>query len=158
LCGTLGYAAQERHPGVFVVTGGMIPTQIIQTNKLSEDENVWLRNLNRNLSVESLLWVHSVGQKYSSQLDLNAWLQAVFTANHKAIEEIFSKEGNRMLTAELCETFEKIGLSERWHRQGIEKGKLEDAQALLAEGDSLEKVARVTGLPLEMLKEKLFHQ
>ena len=66
-----------------------------------------------------------------------------------------------MLTAELCETLEKIGLGERWRKEGIEKGiergKLEDAQALLAEGDSLEKIARVTRLPLEMLKEKFVH-
>ena len=53
---TLGYAVNESHPGVFVVTGAMIPIQIINTVKLSEDENLWLRNLNRNLSEENLLW------------------------------------------------------------------------------------------------------
>ena len=39
--------------------------------------------------------------------------------------------------------------------EGIEKGKLEDARAMFMEGDSLEKIARITKLPVESLKEKL---
>jgi len=42
---------------------------------------------------------------------------------------------------------------------GIDKGReeerLEMALAMFAEGDSLEKIARVTKKPLELLKEKL---
>ena len=38
---------------------------------------------------------------------------------------------------------------------GIDKGKLETARAMFLEGDSLEKISRVTGIPLETLKEKL---
>ena len=151
---TLGYGVEERHPGVFVVAGAMIPIQIIHTVKLSEEENLWLRNLNRDLSEENLLWAHGVGREYSSRLDLNAWLQAVFAANHKAIEEIFSKEEKRMLTAEFCETIEKIGLGEKWRQEG----RLETAQVLFTEGFTIENIARITRLPLEMLKEKLAPQ
>ena len=43
--------------------------------------------------------------------------------------------------------------------EGIEKGReerdFEIARTMFAEGDSLEKIARVTGKPLELLKEKL---
>jgi len=35
---------------------------------------------------------------------------------------------------------------------------LEFARAMFADGDSLEKIARITGLPLETLKEKLLVQ
>ena len=38
---------------------------------------------------------------------------------------------------------------------GIEKGKLEIARAMFAEGDSLEKIARVTGISQETLKTRL---
>jgi len=48
---------------------------------------------------------------------------------------------------------------EVWFGEGIEKGiengKLDDATAMFAEGISLEKIARITNLPLEQLKEKL---
>ena len=46
-----------------------------------------------------------------------------------------------------------------WFEEGIEKGRkegrLETARALFAEGDSIEKIARTTGLSLETLKENL---
>jgi hypothetical protein len=42
--------------------------------------------------------------------------------------------------------------------KGIEKGKLETARAMFAEGDSLEKIARVTEIPLKTLKKKLLIQ
>ena len=151
----LGYTLEERHSGVFVVGGAIIPIQIIDIKKLSEDENLWLRNLNRNLSENSLLWAQDMKQKQDARLDLSAWIQAVFAANHEAIKEIFSKEDNRMLTAQMRRTLEEIGLGEIWRQEGWQEGKLEDARAMLAEGDSLEKIARVTGIPQKTLKSKL---
>ena len=56
-----------------------------------------------------------------------------------------------LLTEQMCKTFEELGWVDKW----IENAKLETARAMFAEGDSLEKIARVTSLPLEMLKEKL---
>jgi predicted transposase/invertase (TIGR01784 family) len=45
-----------------------------------------------------------------------------------------------------------------WFEEGLEKGKLETARAMFADGDSLEKIARNTGMSLESLKEKLHVQ
>ena len=171
----LGYTLEERHSGVFVVGGAIIPIQIIDIKKLSEDENLWLRNLNRNLSENSLLWAQDMKQKQDARLDLSAWIQAVFAANHEAIKEIFSKEDNRMLTAQMRRTLEEIGLGEIWRQEGWQEGKLEGwqkgklegklegieevqlsaARAMLAEGDSFEKIARVFGIPQKTLKAKL---
>ena len=39
--------------------------------------------------------------------------------------------------------------------KGMEKGKLETARAMFMEGDSLEKIARVTGISQKTLKAKL---
>jgi len=122
---TLGYEVEEKHPGVFWVTGSIIPVQIIDIRKLSDDENLWLRNLNRNLTEKNLLWAHGMKKKHGSRLDMNAWMQAVFAANYKAIKEIFSKEGNSMLTAGMRRTLEEIGLGEVWRQQGELKGRQE---------------------------------
>jgi len=46
---TLGYTVETKHPGIFIVIGAMIPIQIINSVKLSKDENHWLRNLTRKL-------------------------------------------------------------------------------------------------------------
>ena len=167
LRGWFGCTVNETHPGVFVVAGTIMPIQIIDIRKLSDEENLWLRNLDRNLSEKNLLWAHGMKKKHGARLDLNAWLQAVFAANHKAIEGIISKEGNSMLTAEFCETIEKIGLGAKWRQEGIEKGieegiekgiekgKLDAARAMLSEGLNMEVISRVTKIPIKTLKKKL---
>ena len=47
---------------------------------------------------------------------------------------------------------------EKGREEGIEIGMLKTAKAMFKDGDSLEKIARNTGIPLESLKEKLFVQ
>jgi len=47
---------------------------------------------------------------------------------------------------------------EVWFEEGIEKGKLETVRAMFADGDSLEKISRNTGMVLDTLKEKLLVQ
>ena len=170
---TLCFGIEERHPGVFVVTGGMIPIQIIDIRRLSDDENLWLRNLNRNLAGENLRSVLQLERKYGNHLDLGAYLYAILTAN----QEKLGKEEFLMLTAKTRKTLEEIGWGEQWRQEGRREGrlegrregrlegrqeghhagKLEDAQALFAEGDSLEKISRVTGFPIKVLKKKLVH-
>ena len=72
-----------------------------------------------------------------------------------------------MLSAEMRETIEKNGWSDKWRQEGklegikegelkgIEKGKLEIAKALFEDDFTIEDIKRFTGLPLDMLKEKL---
>ncbi|MDR1727023.1 MAG: hypothetical protein LBT74_03700 [Acidobacteriota bacterium] len=68
-----------------------------------------------------------------------------------------------MLTKEWCETIEEIGWGDRWVekglkegiKEGIEKGKLEDAQAMYADGLGIERISRITKIPIEQLREKL---
>ena len=147
---TLGYAVEERYPGVFVVTGAMIPIQIINSAKLSEDENLWLRNLNRNLTEENLRWIHGKKREYGERIDLSAYLYAVLNANHQAIKEIFSKEGNQMLTAEMSKTLEEIGLGAQWEM----KGKIEIARRMLGRNKPIDEVVEDTGLTREEVESE----
>jgi len=72
----LGCAVDERHPGVFAVTGAMMPIQIIDIRELSEEDNHWLRNLDRNLSGENLRRIIRLEQKYDNRINLDAYLYA----------------------------------------------------------------------------------
>ena len=165
----LGYKVETRHPGIFEVTGAMMPIQIIESKSLSDDENIWIRNLTRELSEteQDLQWLKRLKQECDSKLDIGAYLYAIVEANRQRL----NRGENDMLTARMCKTFEELGWTEIWRNNGklegklegelkgkLEgelKGKLEAAQAMFDEGDSIEKIARVTKLPLEMLKEKL---
>jgi len=172
---TLGYTIAEMYPGVFVVSGAMMPIQIIDIKKLSEDENLWLQNLNRNLHGENLRRVLRLEHEYGGRLDLCAYINAVLTAN----QDKLSKEDFYMLTAKTRRTLEEIGWGEQWRQQGLEKGrqegelkgrqegelkgrqegrqegKMEAARAMFAEGDSMDKISRVTGISPRTLKTKL---
>ena len=153
LRGTLGYTVEERHPGIYVVTGAMIPVQILISGKLSEEENTWIRNLNGNLPEKNLDWLSRQEKKYGSRLDLSAYQNAVLAANQEMLKKMW--EDKQMFTAKTMEIMEKCGLGAKLRHEGIEEGKLEAARAMFAEGDSLAKISRVTKIPAKTLKKKL---
>ena len=148
---SLGYTVQERHPGVNVVTGAMIPIQVLITSKLSEEENDILRNLGDKMPEKNFRWMGKLEQKLGNRIDLGAYLYAVLMAN----QDKLSKEDYLMLTARTQKIFEEIGWGDKWRREGIEEGRLKAAKAMLAEGDSFAKIARVTEIPVKTLKRKL---
>jgi len=53
LTGTRGYTAEETSPGIYLVSGDYLPIQIIESGKLSERENLWLRSLAKDLQAVS---------------------------------------------------------------------------------------------------------
>ena len=56
----------------------------------------------------------------------------------------------------MCKTIEEIGWGEKWRQEGRMEERLENARAMFAEGDSLEKIARITKISADTLKENLF--
>ena len=138
-----------------------MPIQILVSSKLSDEDNIWLRNLNRNLPEKDLDWLSRMENRYGSRLDLSAYQYAVLTANQEMLEKIW--EDKRMLTAKTCEIIEKSGLGAKWRQQGwqegiekgIEEGRLKDARAMFAEDINVETISRVTEIPLKALKKKL---
>ena len=128
-----------------------MPIQVLITSKLSEEENDILRNLGDNMPEKNFRWMGKLEQKLGNRIDLGAYLYAVLMAN----QDKLSKEDFLMLTARTQKIFEEIGLGEKWRQEGIEEGRLKDAKAMLAEGDSFAKIARVTEIPVKTLKRKL---
>ena len=77
------------------------------------------------------------------------------------LENNGSEVRNMLLTEWNWEDAQQVWLEEgieKGREEGIDKGKLEVAKEMFAEGDSLEKIARVTKLPLKFLEEKLLVQ
>jgi len=66
------------------------------------------------------------------------------------LEKHGSEVRNMLLTEWKLEEAQQV-----WFEEGSEERGLKIARAMYAEGDSLEKIARVTEQPLELLKEKL---
>jgi len=159
----LGYAVEEKHPGIYVVTGAVVPIQIINIRELSDEENLWLHNLNLNIPKENARWVSGVDKKYGERIDTSVYVSAIALAN----QDKFNKEDHSMWNARTLKIFEELGYLEQWRKNAIEeglkeglkegelKGRLKIARAMFAEGDSLAKIARVTEIPIKRLKKEL---
>ena len=48
---TRGYKVEESSPGIYNITGDILPIQVIDSRRLSAGENLWLKDLNNDLGV-----------------------------------------------------------------------------------------------------------
>ncbi|MDR0842099.1 MAG: hypothetical protein LBP68_01610 [Acidobacteriota bacterium] len=152
---TFGFTFEEMHPGIYVTKDGIIPMQVIDSKRLSEDENLWLQSLTNDLKTGRLGEVIDRQQEDVSTVgEMSAFLHALLEGNPQA-----TKKGVDMLDASVVEAIERVGLGDKWRAQGaeagIEKNRLETAHAMFLEGISLEKIERVTKIPMERLKQEL---
>ena len=104
--------------------------------------------LSYNLSSEDVSNVVQTGNEFNLFDEKNVYLDRLIKANPAAFEEAMN-----MLTAEAKEIFlegaEKYGWLNGKIERKIEQNKKEIAKKLLLLGDSVEKVAEATELPIE---------
>ncbi|MDR1316769.1 MAG: hypothetical protein LBK13_07845, partial [Spirochaetales bacterium] len=50
----LRYGIQERWPGIYYVSGDILPVQIIENRRLTGEDDIWLRDLTGDLNGERL--------------------------------------------------------------------------------------------------------
>jgi len=139
-----GFTVQDEGNGIYYIHGEIVPIQILESKNLSEDENLFLRNLRSNLSGEDMLKTLK-SYKERKPLDAkNVFLDRIVKANPSAFMEAMN----------MSEAVKEIFL------EGAEKyGWLEDkfadkkqiARKLLARGDSAEDVAEVMEMPIEAI-------
>ena len=145
-----GYAVEENNPGIYTIRGDILPIQVIDSRKLSVNENLWLRELNNNLEVFELERVLSEIYKQGKAARIKTYLDAVTRANKDSLQEVI-KMSNTALT--LDEIFEEAGLVARWEARGEERKALDIAQNMINFGLPMETVISVTKLDPEKVKE-----
>jgi hypothetical protein len=146
-----GWAVTEAGTGIHLVSGaGMpFPIQIVESGKLPEEENLWIKNLNRNVSVQSLNKVLAESGKRKSESYMTAFLETVVRANKGTLLEVLKMED---LT--LDEIFEQTGWAAKWEAQGEaigevkgevrgEKKARKELLDLLKSGKSPEEIIRM---------------
>ncbi len=121
---TCGYEVLEKEAGIYLINGGKIPMQLIWTQGLSEDENLYLRSLTNEIRDESipqkLLKAYQEKKQntlYQSVMDI------VVRANQEKFEEV----------KYMCDALKELmkdELDER-ERQGIEQGIEQGIRAMI---------------------------
>jgi hypothetical protein len=163
-----GFSIDEASNGIYVVGGDVFPIQIIESKKLSATDNLWLKSLSNNLNAADLntLGEHS---KEIKESNLNAYMYAIVHANQAILREAMSMSVQNQKLKPLEDVIDEM-ISEGYFKRIMEKyeairvdeakleTKLEDAKEMFKEGDSIEKIARVTKLPLDELSEALQKQ
>jgi hypothetical protein len=157
------YTVEERSKGIYTVTGDIMPIQVIDSRKLSEGENLWLRNLDNELNVEEIRRITWEIARAGKGARIQAYLDAIVRANAGVVEEVI-----RMSNVTLEQVLERTGLAAKWEARAEARAKAEgEAREAMAEervkrevagkliniGLSLEQVAQVTGLDIETLTQ-----
>ena len=149
LVNTRGYTAEEPSPGIYRIMGDYFPIQIIESGKLSEDENLWLNSLREGLKKSSLDVILDEGKKLGQEINIDAYLDVIFRANRKTFKGV-DKMGWRHT---LIEILAEEGLNTQWLlEQCREENREKTARNLLARNMPIEDIAQITELPVEKIR------
>lgn len=135
------YTIEKQEDGVYYVKGDFFPIQIIHTKKLSNETNLWLRNLTDNIedkqAIKNLMQEfenNSSNNLYSSVMDI------IVIANKRKFKEV----------SPMCEALKEIFLEQ--NREAYEQEKQEAVEKAVSIAIA-EKDARIAELEA-LLKEK----
>ena len=136
---------QDRGNGIHYVIGDIYPVQILETKKLSDD-NLFLKNLRSNLTNVEMKKMLQALEEAGVVDKRDVYLACIIDSNLEVFREVMN------MVPELKERFLEMAEEDGWlDERDIEKAKAM-AKKLLRFGDSVEKVAEVTELPLDTVR------
>jgi hypothetical protein len=99
-------------PGIYLVDGDTSPTQIVVSEELSEEDNLWLNSLRYDLEAARLVQI--AGTK-KSDLPMDAYIYVIGEANIKAMEELYMRRKKGVILSETLDAAfeEKFGATYR---------------------------------------------
>jgi len=144
------YSVAETGPGIYNVSGDILPIQIIDSRKLSVDENLWLKNLSNE---HDRFTINQVVREINWQekgVKLAAYLYAIARANPAAMKEAI----------EMYPTFDEViegtrlgkKLEDKYTAKGRAEEAFEIAQNMVNLGLPIETVVSATRLDPEKVR------
>ena len=118
------YTVQNVQPGIYLVEGDTIPTQVLVSEELSEEDNFWLTNLRNDLTEEQLERVITASRGRAST---DAYVYAICDANAETLENLFMKRKNGVILTEKLDAY----FTERLSTPLKAKGKAETLLKIL---------------------------
>jgi hypothetical protein len=147
------YKVEEKWPGIYIISGDIIPIQIIDSRRLSGVENIWLKDLDNELKAPEIRRITAEILRQGKSAQIGAYLDAISRANKESLQEAI-KMSDSALT--LDKIFEEAGLVAKWEARGEARGKEEKAaeiaRNLLKNGFSVEQTAALSGLDVSKVK------
>ena len=146
-----GFEVEEVSSGIYYVKGDTFKAQIIESKRLSAEENVFLKNLRSSLTKTDMQEVFEAYRKYGVLEKVNVYLNRVLGANQPILEEVLAMF-DAAVSNIILKHFEENGTLDRFAMENQEKAKRETALEMLADGFTTDKVARYVKMPLEWVQ------
>jgi len=150
---SLGHKVEETQSGVYTVSGGIVPIQIVNSKKLSRENNIWLKSLNSGIGSVDVWSIEEAAKRTRRKALVEGYLNVVARANRHIVMEAYTM-GKRLPSWE--EVVVETGLAARWMEEGEvkgeAKGRYKTARTALSKGCSPEFVHDITGLDMETIK------
>ena len=162
----LGYLEAIRHfkisepcLGIYYVEGDTFPIQIIESKKLTANENIFLKNLRSSLTVKDMGDVFEAYRKYSKLDKVNIYLNRILDANKAIFEEVLAMSEATVQDI-MYAHLEKNGTLDRIRKEGEKigekkgklEGKLEAALKMIKKGFGLNEVSDILEMPVEWVQ------
>jgi len=155
-----GYVVEEKWPGIYIIKGDILPIQIIDNRKLSEEENIWLKDLDNKLNLPEFRRITAEIQRQGKAARIKAYLYVITKANKKSLREAGIMSDYESLDKAWDELLEEIGFAARWEARGEARGEAKGreeesfniAQNLVKLGLPIETVITATQLDPEKVK------
>jgi len=76
-----GYTVAENHPGIYTISGDVLPIQVIDNRRLPADENLWLKSLSDRLDISALSRINEEATRQGKTARIAAYLDVIIRAN-----------------------------------------------------------------------------
>ncbi|MCL2043148.1 MAG: hypothetical protein FWG89_03315 [Treponema sp.] len=144
-----GYKVEKTGPGIYTVSGDILPIQIIDNRKLLAKDNIWLKSLYNRLDLNVFRQISAEAASKDKDARIQAYLNAVYMTNSRVIQEEIQM-GKAKLT--LAKVLEDAGMTAEWEARGEERKAFDIARNLLNLGFPPETVVSATGLDLDKVQ------
>jgi len=134
------YTVAETSPGIYTISGDILPIQIIDNRRLSAEENLWLKNLSKELGYTAITQVGKEINRQGKAARIAAYWNAIMQANPTAIQEAIEMRKYTRLDKVLIET----GLAAEWEAKGRAEGE--------AQGEARGEQRKAFGIAQNMVK------
>ncbi|MDR0327822.1 MAG: hypothetical protein LBI05_05955 [Planctomycetaceae bacterium] len=141
------YAVGRVQLGIYLVERDTCPTQVIVSEELPEDDNLWLNSLREDLTADRL---ERVAMSAGKRLPLDAYIQVIGEANIKAMEDLQMKRKNGVILSEKLDAY----FTEKYGADFIAIGKAEGIAEGKARGKTEGKTEGIAESVLVAIRKK----
>jgi hypothetical protein len=151
-----GYTVAENTEGIYTVSGDILPIQIIDSRKLSADENLWLKSLSDKLNCVEVTRLSEEIVRQEKDAQIAAYVTVIRDANTESIQEAMEM-GQRKQKLTIEQVIENTGLGAKWEARGKAEGKAENRAEIAGKMKkmemSLSQISEATGLSQEAIRK-----